>query len=41
VVAQRVQFLGGRPSASSDDSVPDFNAGPDAPPPPDDDDIRF
>ena len=41
VVAQRVQFLGGRPSASSDDGVPDFNSGPDAPPPPDDDDIRF
>jgi single-strand DNA-binding protein len=40
VVAQRVQFLGGRPSASSDDGVPDFNSGPDAPPPPDDD-IRF
>ncbi len=41
VVAQRVQFLGGRPSASSDDSVPDFNSGPDAPPPPEDDDIPF
>jgi len=39
VVAQRVQFLGGRPSSSSDDSVPDFNSGPDAPPPPEDDDI--
>jgi single-stranded DNA-binding protein len=41
VVAQRVQFLGGRPSASSDDSGPDFNSGPDAPPPPDDDDTLF
>jgi single-strand DNA-binding protein len=41
VVAQRVQFLGGRPSAGFDDSVPDFNAGPDAPPPVDDEDIPF
>ena len=41
VVAQRVQFLGGRPSASSDDSIPDLDSGPDVPPPPEDDDIRF
>ena len=41
VVAQRVQFLGGRASAGFDDGVPDFNAGPDAPPPVDDEDIPF
>jgi single-strand DNA-binding protein len=41
VVAQRVQFLGGRSSASSDDSIPDLDSGPDVPPPPEDDDIRF
>jgi single-strand DNA-binding protein len=41
VVAQRVQFLGGRPSAGFDDGVPDFNSTPDAPPPVDDEDIPF
>jgi single-strand DNA-binding protein len=41
VVAQRVQFLGGRASAGPDDSAADFNAGPDAPPPVDDEDIPF
>ena len=40
VVAQRVQFLGGRPSAGFD-GAPDFNSGPDAPPPVDDEDIPF
>jgi single-strand DNA-binding protein len=41
VVAQRVQFLGGRAAAGLDDSAPDFNSGPDAPPPVDDEDIPF
>jgi single-strand DNA-binding protein len=41
VVAQRVQFLGGRPSTGFDDGAPDFNSGPDAPPPMDDEDIPF
>jgi single-strand DNA-binding protein len=41
VVALRVQFLGGRPSASPDDGVPVFNPGPDAPSPVDDEDIPF
>jgi len=41
VVAQRVQFLGGRPAAGFDNSVPDFNSGPDASPPVDDEDIPF
>jgi single-strand DNA-binding protein len=43
VVAQRVQFLGGRPSAGFDEGAADFNSGPgpDAPPPIDDDDIPF
>jgi single-strand DNA-binding protein len=40
VVAQRVQFLGGRAAAGFDNEAPDFN-GPDAPPPPDDEDIPF
>jgi type IV secretion system protein VirD4 len=31
VVAQRVQFLGGRPAADADAGAPDFNAGPDMP----------
>jgi single-strand DNA-binding protein len=42
VVAQRVQFLGGRAAAGGlDNGVPDFNSGPDAPPPVDDEDIPF
>jgi single-strand DNA-binding protein len=41
VVAQRVQFLGGRPSAGLDNGVSDFSSGPDAPPPVDDEDIPF
>jgi single-strand DNA-binding protein len=41
IVAQRVQFLGGRPAAGEDDSAADFNAGPDMPPLADDDDIPF
>jgi single-strand DNA-binding protein len=41
VVAQRVQFLGGRPAAGFDNGVSDFNSGPDAPPPVDDEDIPF
>lgn len=41
VVAQRVQFLGGRPAAGSDDGAPDFSAGPEVPAPADDDDVPF
>ncbi|MBV8362268.1 MAG: single-stranded DNA-binding protein [Deltaproteobacteria bacterium] len=41
VVAQRVQFLGGRAAAGFDNDVPDFNSGPDTPPPVDDEDIPF
>ena len=41
VVAQRVQFLGGRGAAGMDDSNADFSPGPDAPPPVDDEDIPF
>src|SRR5215469_13112762 len=42
VVAQRVQFLGGRAASGFDNDVPDFNSGPDASPPPvDDEDIPF
>jgi single-strand DNA-binding protein len=41
VVAQRVQFLGGRPAAGFDNGVSDFNSVPDAPPPVDDEDIPF
>jgi single-strand DNA-binding protein len=40
VVAQRVQFLGGR-AAGIDDVGSDFGPGPDAPPPADDEDIPF
>ena len=40
VVAQRVQFLGGRPAAGADEGAPDFNAGPDMPLV-EDDDIPF
>jgi hypothetical protein len=40
-VAQRVQFLGGRPAAGADEGAPDFNSGPDMPPSADDDDIPF
>ena len=32
VVAQRVQFLGGRPVAGADDNLQDFNSGPNMPP---------
>jgi single-strand DNA-binding protein len=41
IVAQRVQFLGGRPAASADDGIADFNSGPEALPPAEDDDIPF
>ncbi|MBV8454656.1 MAG: single-stranded DNA-binding protein [Deltaproteobacteria bacterium] len=41
VVAQRVQFLGGRAAAGIDNGVSDFNVGPDASPPVDDEDIPF
>ena len=41
VVAQRVQFLGGRAATGFDNGAPDFNSGPDAPPPVDDEDIPF
>ena len=41
VVAQRVQFLGGRPAAGFDNGASDFSSGPDAPPPVDDEDIPF
>jgi single-strand DNA-binding protein len=41
VVAQRVQFLGGRASTGFENDVPDLNSGPDASPPVDDDDIPF
>jgi len=41
VVAQRVQFLGGRAAAGFDEGPADFSSGADAPPPVDDDDIPF
>jgi single-strand DNA-binding protein len=41
VVAQRVQFLGGRAASGFDNGASDFNAGPDAPPPMEDEDIPF
>jgi single-strand DNA-binding protein len=41
VVAQRVQFLGGRAAAGFDEGASDFNSGPDAPAPADDEDIPF
>ena len=42
IVAQRVQFLGGRPAAGADEGAPDFNSGPDMPPSTvDDEDIPF
>jgi single-strand DNA-binding protein len=41
IVAQRVQFLGGRTSAGFDEGAPDFNSVPDGPPPVDDEDIPF
>jgi len=41
IVAQRVQFLGGRAATGFDDGAPDFNSGPDTPPPMDDEDIPF
>jgi single-strand DNA-binding protein len=41
VVAQRVQFLGGRASAGFDEGAPDLNSVPDGPPPVDDEDIPF
>ena len=40
IVAQRVQFLGGRPAAGADEGAPDFNSGPDMPAA-DDEDIPF
>jgi single-strand DNA-binding protein len=40
IVAQRVQFLGGRASAM-DEGPADFGSGPDAPPAMDDEDIPF
>lgn len=41
VVAQRVQFLGGRAAAGFDDDAADFNSTPDASPPVEDEDIPF
>ena len=41
VVAQRVQFLGGRAAAGFENDVPDFNSGSDVSPPVDDEDIPF
>jgi single-strand DNA-binding protein len=41
IVAQRVQFLGGRPAAGADDGLADFNSGVEALPPAEDDDIPF
>jgi single-strand DNA-binding protein len=41
IVAQRVQFLGGRPAAGADDGLADFNSGAETLPPADDDDIPF
>jgi single-strand DNA-binding protein len=41
VVAQRVQFLGGRPAAGVDEGAPDFNSGPEMPPLAEEDDIPF
>jgi single-strand DNA-binding protein len=41
IVAQRVQFLGGRASAGFDEGAPDFNSVPDGAPPVDDEDIPF
>jgi len=41
IVAQRVQFLGGRAAGAADDGSPDFASVPDNPPPMDDDDIPF
>jgi single-strand DNA-binding protein len=40
IVAQRVQFLGGR-GAAADDGSADFGGGPDVPPAMDDEDIPF
>ena len=41
IVAQRVQFLGGRSAGAMDEGPSDFGSAPDAPPPMDDDDIPF
>ncbi|MBV8772177.1 MAG: single-stranded DNA-binding protein [Deltaproteobacteria bacterium] len=41
IVAQRVQFLGGRASAGFDDGAADFNSTADTPPPVEDEDIPF
>jgi|SRR5689334_9922052 single-strand DNA-binding protein len=41
IVAQRVQFLGGRASAGFDEGAADFNSVPDGAPPVDDEDIPF
>jgi single-strand DNA-binding protein len=40
IVAQRVQFLGGRGAAAADGPA-DFGGGPEVPPPMDDEDIPF
>jgi single-strand DNA-binding protein len=40
IVAQRVQFLGGRAAAGMEEGASDFGPAPDAPPP-DEDDIPF
>jgi len=41
IVAQRVQFLGGRPATSPDDGLADFNSGPEAVSAAADDDVPF
>jgi len=41
IVAQRVQFLGGRAAGATDDGPSDFASAPENPPPMDDDDIPF
>jgi single-strand DNA-binding protein len=41
IVAQRVQFLGGRPAVGADNGIADFNSGTEALPPAEDDDIPF
>src|SRR5437660_1684599 len=41
IVAQRVQFLGGRASAGFDDGVAEFNSAPEAQSPVEDEDIPF
>ena len=41
IVAQREQFIGGRPAAGVDEVAPDFNSSPEMPSLGDDDDIPF